>query len=264
MWVEGAFNRLSNSHCNSSADLMEAKLDSGMNQHSRDVIVSSTEMNTVAKQQELARTASNKAVDKSDSIAFLMKKPATRRMTADEKAAAQKQAQGEKAAAAEVKAAATKKAQEEKQAVAKAKAAERERQRQEASVQKEALQMERKRIAEQKREAKKAKRIELKRKAENDQIEREKKKAAATQNEPKEDHLQKGKAGRGKGTKQTGAHQAKAKRIDRTGTKRCRDCNTWLLVSLLDSKETCLNGKDCRKRGETGLGKRVSTKKTFD
>ena len=134
--------------------LSKAKLDSGMNQHSRDVIVSSTEMNTVAKQQELARTASNKAVDKSDSIAFLMKTPAKRRMTADEKAAAQKQAQGEKAAAAEVKAAATKKVQEEKQAVVKAKAAERERQRQEASVQKEALQMERKRIAEQKREAK--------------------------------------------------------------------------------------------------------------
>ena len=37
MWVEGAFNRLSHNHCNSSADLMEAKLDGGIHVQHRDI-----------------------------------------------------------------------------------------------------------------------------------------------------------------------------------------------------------------------------------
>jgi len=257
MWIEGAFNRLSQSHCNSNADLMEAKLDSGMNEHHRGIIVTSSEMNKVAKQQEMATTASNKEADKSDSIAFLMKKPSKRRMTAIEKDAATKKAQEEKAAAAKVKAAAAKKAQEEKAAVAKAKAAERDRQRQEVSRQKEALKVERRRIAEQKKEAQ---RMEKKRKSEHDKTEREKKKATVAQSKPKEKH-QKGKAAMQSGVEQADARQTKASRVDRSGTKRCSDCNTWLSVSLLDSKGRCLDGKACRKRIETGLGKRVPTKK---
>lgn len=107
---------------------------------------------------------------------------------------------------------------------------------------------------------KEAQRMEKKRKSEHDKTQREKKKATVAQSKPKEKH-QKGKAAMQSGVEQADARQTKASRVDRSGTKRCSDCNTWLSVSLLDSKGRCLDGKACRKRTETGLGKRVPTKK---
>lgn len=54
MWVEGAFNRLSHNHDNSSPELMEAKLEARMND-TCEVMIPSAEINARLREIERAK-----------------------------------------------------------------------------------------------------------------------------------------------------------------------------------------------------------------
>ena len=108
MWVEGAFNRLSHNHDNSSPELMEAKLEARMND-TCEVMVPSAEINARLRELEQAKKAASQDTAKrtQDIKTHFMQKPTKQRvvgrgkdqqgLTADEK---QKKASEKKSAAA--------------------------------------------------------------------------------------------------------------------------------------------------------------------
>ena len=128
MWVEGAFNRLSHNHDNSSPELMEAKLEARMN-GTCEVMIPSAEINARLREIERAKKLASQDTAKrtQDIKTHFMQKPTKQRVvgrgkdqqdlvTADEK---QKNASEKKAAVAAKKQnkelAKQKKAEEEEQ-----------------------------------------------------------------------------------------------------------------------------------------------------
>ena len=80
MWVEGAFNRLSANHDNSSPALMEAKLEARMNNPSS-VMVASSEINRrIQESQKAKRDKKEDITERTGGIMeYMMKQPTKRR-----------------------------------------------------------------------------------------------------------------------------------------------------------------------------------------
>ena len=198
-------------------------------------------MNKVMKRQEKETAASNRVVDNSDSVKFLMKKPAKRRRTPLEKAADEK------------------KEREAKE--------QRDNAKQTAKAAREETERKAKEQKDRDKQATKAAREEVERQA-KEQRQAAREEAAAK--EATSQLRQKKHNGKGKAAQQTKKKRKQPEvvvtaqpqtRVDRSGTKRCTECNTWLPVSQLDVKEKCLHTNSCIKRQGEGLGKRVRVAK---
>ena len=122
MWVEGAFNRLTANHDNSSPELMGAKLEARMN-GSAGVVVASDEINK--RLRELQKMKREKSKDmtqrKEDVMASLMEQPTKRRaQPLSEAEKAHQQAEKEAAKLHKEEAAEAKRVQQQQEKEAKA------------------------------------------------------------------------------------------------------------------------------------------------
>jgi len=115
MWVEGAFNRLSNNQCNSSPELMNAKLHGAMNGTAAEV-VDSSEINKKVKELQKIKLEQNKDVDqkKADITEHFCSKPTKQRQV-------RSQEQKEQDEKEKIERAALKKKEKEDKAAAKQK-----------------------------------------------------------------------------------------------------------------------------------------------
>ena len=104
MWVEGAFNRLSHNHDNSSAELMEAKLEARMN-GTCEVMVPTHEINARLREIEEAKKCAAKDISKrtGDIRDHFMQKPSKQRVVGQEKEEQQAAAATEQAKKDEAK-----------------------------------------------------------------------------------------------------------------------------------------------------------------
>ena len=256
MWVEGAFNRLSMNQCNSSPELMGAKLHGSMNGTAGEM-VDSTEINRKVRELQQAKLEQNRNVEKKtqEITNYFCSKPTKQRQvrTKEQKEQDEKEERERLAIAVEERARKLREKEEKAAERAAITVANRAKKLKEKEERASAAAMARARKLKHKEDATAAAAARK-----EEQI------AAATSSKRQKKSKPKEKR---KHPQPTSAPTIiVAETVDRSGTKRCTECNTWLPVSELDHQGKCVDqdvGSTCFGRRKEGLGKRLRVAKTF-
>jgi hypothetical protein len=259
MWVEGAFNRLSANHDNSSPALMEAKLEARMNNPSS-VMVASSEINRrIQESQKAKRDKKEDITERTGGIMeYMMKQPTKRRaepLSTEEKARQQQEKDAAKLHKEEAAEAKRVQQQQEKEAKAAAKVAARQEKADKAAVQKEKEKTD-KAAAAQKEKADKA--TQRKEKANEAARKKEKADQAAAQ----KDKGDKEKAQKEGVDKPVKSHQSRQPG-SLIGLEHCWDCDTDVPEAEYSARGQCCQDKvACVERNRTKATKK-RVKKTW-